>query len=133
MDKARRRAGLTLIEVVAAMALMAGVLTAALVARGRLTEQGQRAEIRQQAVELLTEIVADGNEAIGSGSFRRGNFFVVIDERSPGSLDTLGLDVRTFSVYPADAPGAMALASVERFVPRPEPFASVDDRIGGAR
>lgn len=123
VDRSRQR-GLTLIEVVAALALMAGVLTAALVARSRLVEQAQRAELRQEAVGLLEVLSDDAAEQVLSpGSFYSGEFFVVVQDRQPPSLDALGLMVRRVSVYPAADEQAPELAAVERFAVRPTPLA----------
>ncbi|MEM9417622.1 MAG: type II secretion system protein [Planctomycetota bacterium] len=123
VERSRRR-GLTLIEVVAALALMAGVLTAALVARSRLVEQAQRAELRQEAVALL-EVLSDdeAEQVLSPGSFYSGDFFVVVQDREPASLDALGLMVRRVSVFPSADQQAPALAYVERFAVRPTPLA----------
>ena len=54
----RRRSGVTLIEVLAALALLGSLAVAMVLSRGRLVEQHQRAEQKMQAIDIADQLLA---------------------------------------------------------------------------
>lgn len=110
---------LTLIEVVAALALMAGLLVAVLTARGRLLGQAERAEAYQAAVRALSMVVsADQPLELKVPEPRDGFVFYVQDRRDP-TLERMHLLIRRYSAHRQDDPAGSPLAWVEVFVPNP--------------
>jgi|GEM_PF-4055937 len=110
---------LTLIEVVAALALMAGLLVTVLTARGRLLGQAEQAGRHQAAVRALSAVVsADQPLQPKIPAPRDGFVFHVQDRREP-ALGSMHLLIRRYSAHRQDDPARPALAWVEVFVASP--------------
>ena len=97
---------MTLIEVVAALALLATLLVAVLAASDRFGRQNRRAQKRLLAIEaadmLLSEWTATDLIAIDKADGETedpAHFYWSVDSRSESSLEELGIQVAKLRIY----------------------------------
>lgn len=121
LTSSNNRTGITLIEVVAAIALLASLLVSILATHNRLARQTREAQERLVAVEAADRLLAEWTSTdpmkipAAEGEIRgKTSLRWTLTGRTDPSLEDLGIQVAELSLYPeAQAANGRPLVSVE--------------------